>query len=155
MTADSGAAGAGPGHTMGHVGDTLTDPDKYLASDVATVTLVKIIDPVTPVTASNIPDPGSRWVGLEMTIIDNGSNAADATDAAFVTGSDGTLYSVNADIAENFTECTSTMTDLQPNQKATFCPGFLLPNAVTITKVGYSTRAMDSSQPPDLTWTVP
>lgn len=77
------------GAATGHVGDTLTDRDKNLASDVATVTLVKVIDPVTPVTASNVPDPGSRWVGLEMTFVDNGSNASDATDEAVATGSDG------------------------------------------------------------------
>jgi hypothetical protein len=143
------------GAATGHVGDTLTDPDKYLKSDVATVTLVKVIDPVTPITASNVPDPGSRWVGLAMTFVDNGSNAADASDEAFVTGSDGKIYSINADIEGEFTECKSTMNDLKPNQKATFCPGFLLPKGVTITKVGYSTRATDPSVPPDITWTVP
>jgi hypothetical protein len=158
VTTDSGGASTttpGAGAATGHVGDTLTDPDKNLASDVATVTLVKVIDPVTPVTASNTPDPGSRWVGLEMTFVDNGSNASDATDEARVTGSDGKDYEINADINQNFTECTSTMLDLQPNQKATFCPGFLLPKGVTITKVGYSTRATDPSQPSDITWTVP
>jgi hypothetical protein len=147
----TGAAGA----STGHVGDTLTDPDKNLPSDVATVTLVKVIDPVTPVTASNVPDPGSRWVGLEMTFVDNGDNAADASNEAVATGSDGKVYAMNADIEGAFSECTSTMHDLVPNHKATFCPGFLLPKGVTIAKVGYSARATDSSQPQDITWTVP
>ena len=156
-TPDSGATTttAAAGKTTGHVGDTLSDPDKNLASDVATVTLVKVIDPVTPNTASNLADPGSRWVGLEMTFVDNGSNASDASDQAVVTGSDGKLYQINADIEGEFTECKSTMVDLQPNQKATFCPGFLLPKGVTITKVGYTTRFVDVSIPPDITWTVP
>jgi hypothetical protein len=30
-----------------------------------------------------------------------------------------------------------------------------LPKGVTIAKVGYSARATDSSQPQDITWTVP
>lgn len=156
-TAGGGASTTTPvaaGTRSGHVGDTLSDPDQYVASDVATVTLVKVIDPVTPVDAGTIPDPGSRWVGLDMTIVDNGGNAAVVTDEARVTGSDGKEYFLNADIEGNFKECTSTLHDLQPNQKATFCPGFLLPNGVTITKVGYSTRPVDSI-PSEITWTVP
>jgi hypothetical protein len=146
---------AAGGKKTGHVGDTLTNPDQYVPADVATVRLVKVVDPATPVDAGTIADPGKRWVGLDMTIVDNGDNARVATDEAFATGTDGKVYAIDADITDGFTECTSTMTDLQPNQKATFCPGFLLPNGVTITKVGYSTRTSDSSQAPEITWTVP
>ena len=138
----------------GHLGDTLTNPDQYVPADVATVTLVKVIDPV-PSSASEFPTPGSRWVGLEMTIVDNGANASVAVDQARITGSDGKDYASGAAIEGHVPGCTPTMTDLQPNQKATFCPGFMLPNGVTITKVGYSTRATDASQPSEITWAVP
>ena len=156
----SGAGGAttttpGAVRATGHVGDTLKDPDQYVPSDVASVTLVKVFDPATPVDASNVPTPGNRWVGLEMTISDNGANASNAGEVARIFGSDGKNYDSGAGIDESFTECTSTMHDLQPNQKATFCPGFLLPNGVTITKVGYRTRGSEASQPSEITWTVP
>jgi hypothetical protein len=158
-TVTTGAASGGASTTTsvaavatGHVGDTLTNPDHYVPSDVATVTLVKVIDPATQVDASNIPGPGNRWVGLEMTIVDNGNNASVAVEQASVTGSDGKKY---AAFNQQFTECTSTMNDLQPNQKATFCPGLVLPKGVTITKVGYSTRTTDASRPQEITWTVP
>jgi hypothetical protein len=158
-TTDSGGASTTTsvaGGATGHVGDTLTNPDQYVPSDVATVTLVKVVDPATPVDASNVPTPGSRWVGLEMTIVDNGDNAPLAVQVARISGSDGKNYDSGAGIDDSFTGCTSTMQHaLQPNQKATFCPGFLLPNGVTITKVGYSTRASDPSQPSEITWTVP
>jgi hypothetical protein len=159
-TPSTGSSGAStttpaPGGATGHVGDTLRDPDKYVPSDVASVTLVKTFDPATPVDASNIPTPGTRWVGLEMTIVDNGDNAQVAVQVARITGSDGKNYDSGAGIDDSFSGCTSTMHDLQPNQKATFCPGFMLPKGVTITKVGYTTRASDSSQPSEITWTVP
>ena len=141
--------------STGHVGDTLSHPDQFLASDVETVTLVKVIDPVTPTVASNVPDPGKRWVGLEMTFSDSGDNVNNRSVEALATGSDGIEYAINADIEGVFTECTPTTGDVQVNQKATFCPGFLLPQGVTIAKVGYSLRGSAVGTPPELTWTVP
>jgi hypothetical protein len=146
---------AGGGATTGHVGDTLTHPDENLASDVATVTLVKVIDPAGPNSASNVADTGHRWVGLEMTFADNGDNASNASVEALATGSDGKEYAINADIEGSFAGCTATLSDLEPNQKATFCPGFMLPTGVTITKVGYSLRGSAVGTPSELTWTVP
>jgi hypothetical protein len=143
------------GVKTGHLGDTLDEPDQYVPADVASVTLVKVFDPATPVDASDVPTPGNRWVGLEMTIVDNGDNAAKAVQVARIFGSDGKNYDSGAGIDDSFTGCTSTMQHApQPNQKATFCPGFLLPNGVTVTKVGYTTTGLEGL-PAAITWTVP
>ncbi len=157
-TVDSGAATtttAAAATSTGHVGDTLTHPDQFLASDVETVALVKVIDPVTPKVASNTPDTGKRWIGLDMTFSDSGDNVNNRSVEALATGSDGTEYTINADIEGAFTECTPTTGDVAVNHKVTFCPGFLVPTGVTITKVGYSLRGSSSGTPSELTWTVP
>ncbi|HEY1740107.1 MAG TPA: hypothetical protein VGI86_15435 [Acidimicrobiia bacterium] len=143
------------GSSTGHLGDTLTHPSQYDKSDIETVTLSKIVDPATAAAAGTTPDPGSRFVGLIMSISDSGIDSTDAQDQALATGSDGKVYEINADIEGNFVGCTSKLSDLPPNHKATFCPAFLLPNGVKITKVGYSLHGSEASVPPEVTWTVP
>ncbi len=143
------------GVKTGHLGDTLNEPDQYVPADVASVTLVKVFDPATPVDAKDVPTPGNRWVGLEMTIVDNGDNAMRDGQVARIFGSDGKNYDSGAGIDDAFTGCTFTMQHApQPNQKGTFCPGFLLPNGVSVTKVGYNTF-LEAAVPAAITWTVP
>jgi hypothetical protein len=146
---------AGGGSSTGHLGDTLTHPSQFDKTDIETVTLSKIVDPATAAAGGTTPDPGNRFVGLIMSISDSGIDAPDAQDQALATGSDGKVYEINADIEGNFVGCTSTLSDLKPNQKATFCPAFMLPTGVTITKVGYSLHGSQASIAPEITWTVP
>lgn len=152
VSGDATTTTAAAGNKTGHVGDTLTDPDQYVPADVATVTLVKVIDPATPVDPLDVAAAGTRWVGLEMTIVDNGDNARVATNTVRVTLSNGKHDSA---FDHPFTECTSTFHDLQTNQKATFCPGYLVPNGAKITTVGWTTRNLSDSVPAEITWTVP
>jgi len=59
-TTDSGGATtttAAAAKKTGHVGDTLINPDQYVPADVATVTLVKVIDPATQVEPATLRIP--------------------------------------------------------------------------------------------------
>jgi hypothetical protein len=136
-----------------HLGDTSSVTD--LGGDTATVTFVRMIDPATSTGAANKPDPGDRWVGFEATIADSGENAGNNSNGAAATGSDGKKYTSNADISGEVTGCTQNTDGAQANQKATFCPGFLVPNGVTLTEVGYSTAGSDVGAPATLTWAIP
>ncbi len=165
-SADSGAAntsiGSGGATTSapnstaksGHLGDTLSVTD--VGGDTATVTFVRMIDPATSTSAgSSAPDAGKHWVGFEATITDSGVNAGGDSLDALASGSDGQKYSVNSNISGHVSGCTSTAADAKPNEKATFCPGFLIPDGVTVTEVGYSTAGSAVGVTPSLTWTVP
>ncbi len=158
MPAGSGVASAGaPGSTTGHLGDTLAFTS--LGGDEIDVTLVKITDPATVTDPTNAAVDGTRWVGVEMTIVDHEADPTTDSAAADGTASDGNRYGSNTSYhIGGFAGCTPTAglnQALAPGQSDTFCSGFMVPTGVTVTSVGYSVTGVDIGAPDDLVWTVP
>ncbi|HVC04751.1 MAG TPA: hypothetical protein VND88_08745 [Candidatus Acidoferrales bacterium] len=144
------------GPTSGNLGDTLVMEDS--GDDIAHVTLLKVFDPAMGVTDDDPPD-GTRWVGLEGTIVINGSRSGEDSTDVEVIGSDGQTY--GADTAYGlhaFDGCTPTPDDasqLPSGDAQTFCSGVGLPPGVTVSKIGYSTEGVSGNGiPAKLFWTV-
>jgi len=122
------------------------------------VTLVKVFDPAT-VTADGkaaAAAANSRWLGVELSIVDLDAATAGQTLRVDGVGSDGsrldptaTAYGIGP-----FAECTPGTGDPLIGQPQTWCGGFMVPVGVTVTKVGY-TAAASSGQADQVTWTLP
>jgi len=148
----SGASGP----TSGNLGDTLVMQDS--GDDIAHVTMLKVFDPAPGVTDDSPPD-GTRWVGVEGTLVVSGSRSGEDSTDVEVIGSDGQTY--GADTAyglAGFDGCTPTPDDasqLPPGETQTFCSGVGLPPGVTVSKIGYSTEGVSGNGiPAKLFWTV-
>ncbi len=162
--APSAAAGAS-GLVTGHVGDTLSFAE--LGGDKVEATLVKVIDPATPTDASDAAPTGTRFIGLETTIVDHSPDIAEQSDQIDGVGSDGktlsldNVYQGSTHVMNTFAGCTPSsdgLMDQQAGQPWTSCDAFLVPSGVTLTSVGirvggaeiYETTATDHA-----TWAVP
>ena len=69
----SGASGP----TSGNLGETLVMEDT--GDDIAHVTMLKVVDPAPGVTNDDPPD-GTRWVGIEGTIVISGARSGEELD---------------------------------------------------------------------------
>jgi hypothetical protein len=150
----SGAAGP----TNGNLGDTLVMEDA--GDDIAHVTMLQVFDPATGSSVTdNTPPDGTRWVGIEGTIVVSGSRSGEDSTAVEVIGSDGQTYGADTAYAlPGFDGCTATPDDasqLPPGATQTFCSGVGLPSGVTVSKIGYSTEGVSGNGvPAKLFWTV-
>jgi hypothetical protein len=154
LSTPSGATGP----TSGNLGDTLVMEDG--GDDIAHVTMLKIFDPATgaSVDDNTLPD-GTRWVGIEGTIVVSGSRSGEDSTAVEVIGSDGQTYGADTAYAlPGFDGCTATPDDesqLPAGATQTFCSGVGLPSGVTVSKIGYSTEGVSGNGiPAKLFWTV-
>ena len=162
-SSSSGAGASGP--ATGHVGDTLTFAE--LGGDKVEATLVKVIDPATPTDASDAAPAGTRFIGLETTIVDHSPAIAEQSDQIDGVSSDGkpltldNVYEGPTHVMKTFAGCTPSsdgLMDQQAGQPWTSCDAFLVPSGVTLTSVGirvggaeiYETTATDQA-----TWAVP
>jgi hypothetical protein len=147
----SGAAGP----TSGNLGDTLAMMDS--GDDVAHVTLLKVVDPAVVDDTAGSPPDGTRWVGVEGTIVIVGARSGQDSTAVEAIGSDGQTYGADtADALRSFAGCTPTEPGdgLPSGTTQTFCSGVGLPPGVTVVKLGYSTEGVDGNAPAKLFWTV-
>jgi hypothetical protein len=148
--------GGASGPTSGKLGVTLVMEDG--GDDIAHVTMLKVFDPAPGTTDDSTPE-GTRWVGVEGTIVVSGSRSGeDSTDVEAI-GSDGQTYGADTALAlPGFDGCTPTPNDaaqLPSGTTETFCSGVPLPMGVTVSKIGYSTEGVQHNGiPAKLFWTV-
>jgi hypothetical protein len=110
--------------------------------DALFVTVSQIVDPATALSDTDQPTSGDRFVAVEMSITNTGSQEIqdDANNATIVTGSDGETYTANfASVSQcaNFEENIGYV-DLKPGDNTTGCVVFQLPTSVTVQSVSFS-----------------
>jgi hypothetical protein len=110
--------------------------------DALGVTVSQVVDPATPLSDSDLPSSGDRFVAVELTISNTSSQEIqdDANSATTVTGSDGDTYTANFAAV---TECTNFeeeigYVDLKPGDNTTGCVVFQLPTSVNVQSVSFS-----------------
>jgi hypothetical protein len=114
------------------VGDTIT-------LDSLAVKLDSVIDPATGADEYNTPNAGDKFVAVDFTITNNGSQtySDDANTDVSVIGSDTQDYSPDFD---NVSECTNFNDgsyDLAPGDTESGCVVFQLPQSVSVSKVQF------------------
>jgi hypothetical protein len=130
-TAPSGGSAAG-GQPIG-----TTQSTKTSAEDPEKVTLVKVVDPAVPNDPNNAAASGTRWVGLDFTVIVEGPDSLGGEP--FIIGSDGTTYGFNsAEIIGPFPGCTASGDNVPEGKPQTLCWGTMIPTGVTVSKVAFS-----------------
>jgi hypothetical protein len=145
----------GSGPTSGNLGDTLVMEDS--GDDIAHVTITQIVDPAVVDDTAGSPPDGTRWVGIEGTIVINGARSGQDSTAVEAIGSDGQTYGFDSAYAlHSFAGCTPNGPDdgLPPGAVQALCSGVGLPPGVTVAKVGYSTEGVDGGATAKLWWTV-
>jgi Fibronectin type III domain/Domain of unknown function (DUF4352) len=110
--------------------------------DALAVTVSQVVDPATPLSDSDQPSSGDRFVAVELTISNTSSQEIqdDANSATIVTGSDGETYSANFGLVS---QCASFeedigFVDLKPGDSTTGCVVFQLPTSVTVQSISFS-----------------
>jgi hypothetical protein len=110
--------------------------------DAVSVTVSQIVDPATPVSDTDVPTSGDRFVAVELSISNTGSRQIqnNANNATIVTGSDGETYTANF---SSVSECTNFVeqigyVDLNPGDNITGCVVFQLPTSVNVQSVSFS-----------------
>jgi fibronectin type III domain protein len=110
-------------------------------NDELSVTVSQIYDPATAANGSGLPDAGTRFVAVEMSLADvtGGSIAGDANYSTTVVGTDGKTYT--ADIG-GVAECTNfTVGTFQiegTDTTTSGCVVFELPTTVSVQTVDFS-----------------
>ncbi len=149
------SATASPG-PEGHLGAPIDLMDGN--GNNLTVTLVKVFDPATVASdqAGAALAANSRWVGVELTVVDRDAAEPGQTLRVDGIGSDG--KQINPDATAygigSYPECTPTQGFLPAGQPYTMCAGFMVPTGVTVTGIGYTASA-SSGEGDQVTWTVP
>ncbi len=123
----------------GAIGSSATLHD--FTDDELAVTVSQIYDPATAANGSGLPDAGTRFVAVEMSLADvtGGSIAGDANYSTTVVGTDGKTYT--ADIG-GVSECTNfTVGTFQiegTDTTTSGCVVFELPTSVSVQTVDFS-----------------
>lgn len=123
----------------GPIGATLNVHDS--SGNALAVTVTQVVDPATGVDQFNQPNPGDRFVAVEMTL-SNQSAATISDDAngdTTVIGTDSQVYTADFD---NVSECTNfgygEFTLLAGSPSELGCVVFQLPNGVNVKQVQFS-----------------
>ncbi|MFI5035329.1 MAG: DUF4352 domain-containing protein [Acidimicrobiales bacterium] len=113
---------------------------KDLSGSPYKVTVAALIDPAQAADQFTTPDPGKRFIGVKIRILNVGSNQItdDANLNATLVGSNGQTYSADFDSIAGCTNFNSGQYQLNPGQSATGCVVFQVPKAVSITDVEWS-----------------
>lgn len=112
------------------------------------VTLVKVIDPATGnPDDDSTPDPGKRFIAIDLNIVNNGTASFqdDANNNVTLIGTDNQSYTADFD---NVTECTnfsSGQYTLAAGESTTGCVVFQVPDGVNTAKVQFQTTSGLSS----------
>lgn len=112
------------------------------------VTLAKVIDPATGnPDDDSTPDPGKRFIAIDLNIVNNGtaSYQDDANNNVTLIGTDNQSYTADFD---NVTECTnfsSGQYTLAAGESTTGCVVFQVPDSVNTAKVQFQTTSGLSS----------
>lgn len=120
-----------------HVGSTVAVSDGS-GSD-ANVTLTQVIDPASGADQVTTPDPGKRFVGVEMTIANTGSKTLsdNANSATNVQGSDNQTYTADFDSISECTNFNNGDYTLAKGASVTGCVTFQIPTGVTVKQVQF------------------
>ena len=122
------------------LGATQTVHDFY--GDPFSVTVSQVIDPATAAAGSGLPDAGSRFVAVPVSLVNSstGGISDDANLAMTVTGSDGQTYTADFGAVS---ACTSFLYgtgvfDLASGDSSSGCVVFELPTTVTVQTISFS-----------------
>jgi hypothetical protein len=110
--------------------------------DALAVTVSQVVDPATALSDTDLPSSGDRFVAVELSISNTGSQEIqdDANSAMVVTGSDGETYTANfASVSQcaNF-EQNIGYVDLKSGDGTTGCVVFQLPTSVSVQSISLS-----------------
>jgi hypothetical protein len=125
--------------TPASIGTAATVHD--FTDDELSVTVSQVIDPATAAAGSGLPDAGTRFVAVELSLADEtgGSISGDANYSTTVVGSDGKSYTADIGSVQgctNFTLGTFQLAGVGTNQ--TGCVVFELPTGVYAATVDFS-----------------
>jgi hypothetical protein len=109
--------------------------------DELSVTVSQVIDPATAAAGSGLPDAGTRFVAVDLSLADEtgGSISGDANYSTTVVGTDGKTYTADIGSVQgcsNFTLGTFQLAGVGTNQ--TGCVVFELPTSVAVATVNFS-----------------
>ena len=121
------------------IGSTLQLPD--LSGGKVGVTVTGIVDPASGADQYTTPDPGKKFVAVEISIKNVGTTSGQPSPDNDVTVLDNTNASYSVDF-NSVSECQSFNTvSLTPGSTVTGCEVFQIPTANTIAKVQYTPSA--------------
>jgi hypothetical protein len=118
---------------------TQTIHDFY--GDPVSVTATQVIDPATAGPGSGFPDSGYRFVAVDLTVTNPGTNQAIEGDANYsmtVTGSDGQTYSADYGTVSGCTNFEAGDFQVPLGDSATGCVVFELPTSVTVQSIQFT-----------------
>jgi hypothetical protein len=121
------------------VGDTIA----IGGSNGLSVTLLQVMDPAQSTSQYITPDPGKRFVAVDVRITNNGSAAVsdDANNNLSIVGSDNQTYTFSPYPVLGCTNFHSGIYTLAPGESSTGCTVFQLPSSVNATKVEFQTMS--------------
>jgi hypothetical protein len=105
----------------------------------ANVTLTQVIDPAAGADQYTTPDPGKRFVGIEMTIANTGKATLtdDANSTTTVQGSDNQSYTADFSSISECTNFNNGEYTLAPGATVTGCVTFQVPTGVNVKQVQF------------------
>lgn len=135
--------------TLTAIGGSATVHD--FTNDELSVTVSQIYDPATAANGSGLPDAGTRFVAVEMSLADvtGGSIAGDANYSTTVVGTDGKTYAADIGGVSQCTNFTVGTFQIEGTDTTTSgCVVFELPTSVSVQTVNFSlaTGYLDSGK---------
>jgi hypothetical protein len=125
--------------TLTSIGAAATVHD--FTNDELSVTVSQIYDPATAANGSGLPDAGTRFVAVEMSLADvtGGSIAGDANYSTTVVGTDGKTYTADIGSVAQCTNFTVGTFQIEGTDTTTSgCVVFELPTSVSVQTVNFS-----------------
>lgn len=104
------------------------------------ITLTQVIDPAQGADQFTTPDPGKRFVAVDLSIKNNGHStySDDANNDTSLIGSDNQSYTPDFDSVSECTNFDNGQITLAAGESVTGCVVFQLPTGVTTAKVQYT-----------------
>ncbi len=109
--------------------------------DELSVTVSQIYDPATAANGSGLPDAGTRFVAVAVSLVDvsGGSIAGDANYSTTVVGTDGKTYTAEIGAVTECTNFTVGTFQIEGSDTTTSgCVVFELPTTVSVASVNFS-----------------
>ncbi len=139
-----------PAPTVGHTFVVENEQKQYEA-----VTLVAVIDPAQGADQYTTPDPGKRFVGIELKIRNrsSGTDTNDANNNTTLVGSNDQDYTPDFFSLAECTNFDNGQYTLAQGQSVTGCVTFEVPTGVRITRIRYNPNSGFSTN--NVSWVIP
>lgn len=107
------------------------------------VKLVAVMDPAQGADQFTTPDPGKRFVAVELSITNqsSGTDSNDANDNTSVVGSNKQVYSSDVSSVAECTNFDDGLYTLSKGENEVGCVTFQLPTGVSVAKIQYNPNA--------------